>query len=540
MSKKKQAKKSTQPSQVRSAKGPSFLDHPHLSYFVTGIFLLLGAIGLYNHEMWRDEHQAWLVAREADSFAGLYANMKYEGNPMLWHSLLWILNLFTANPASMQVFHLVIAAGFIFLLNKYAPFPKWILLLLTLNYFLFYEYTVISRGYGLGVLLAFACCALFKHRNKYFLLLGGLLFLLTNTSIYGSFMATAICSLIILHYIFHRNEDEIPFPFLKMLFITLMTMVGAVLCIFQVMPEPDNSFPVIYPPEAFDYNRLWFCAWKIFTSWFSVPDLGRLDFWNSSYFVNDAMQTMALIPILIFLLFSLMLARQRAVLFVFVLGSIGMLGFFYYSLLTHGRYLGHFLILLIICLWLAEFFKPGAVSGLASIGAKVRKFIFPFAMGISAIGGVGAWFKDMSVPFSGSTEAAAFLRNEKLESWTIIGGTDFVISCLPSLLQTEHAYYPERREWGTYCIWDSKRAKTIDFNVVIQSVDSFLTLEKKPVLLILSAPPMKQTPNGQEPVKEEFIAPTIKISLLKAITKPVVKDEEFYIYRAERVEKPQP
>ena len=32
--------------------------------FISSIFLLSGAILAWNHEMWRDEIQAWLIARD--------------------------------------------------------------------------------------------------------------------------------------------------------------------------------------------------------------------------------------------------------------------------------------------------------------------------------------------------------------------------------------------------------------------------------------------------------------------------------------------
>jgi hypothetical protein len=34
---------------------------------VTAGFFVIALIGMLSHEMWRDEHQAWLVARDANS-----------------------------------------------------------------------------------------------------------------------------------------------------------------------------------------------------------------------------------------------------------------------------------------------------------------------------------------------------------------------------------------------------------------------------------------------------------------------------------------
>jgi len=54
---------------------------------LTATYFILALAGILHHEMWRDEFQAWLVARDADSLVQLAGNVRYEGNPMLWHQL---------------------------------------------------------------------------------------------------------------------------------------------------------------------------------------------------------------------------------------------------------------------------------------------------------------------------------------------------------------------------------------------------------------------------------------------------------------------
>ena len=69
--------------------------------FISFIFLLSGAILAWNHEMWRDEIQAWLIARDCKPPIELIKVLKnYEGHPGLWHFGLFLLttqihNIFT-------------------------------------------------------------------------------------------------------------------------------------------------------------------------------------------------------------------------------------------------------------------------------------------------------------------------------------------------------------------------------------------------------------------------------------------------------------
>jgi hypothetical protein len=44
--------------------------------------VLLGLL-LAHHEMWRNELQAWLLARDSDSLAELWRNTRYEEHPLL-------------------------------------------------------------------------------------------------------------------------------------------------------------------------------------------------------------------------------------------------------------------------------------------------------------------------------------------------------------------------------------------------------------------------------------------------------------------------
>ncbi len=86
------------------------------------IFFSLGLIGILNHAMWRDELNVWLIARDSDSIGELFRNIKYEGHPGLWYLCLYVLNQFTHNPVSMQIFHLLLATGFVYIFVRFSQF----------------------------------------------------------------------------------------------------------------------------------------------------------------------------------------------------------------------------------------------------------------------------------------------------------------------------------------------------------------------------------------------------------------------------------
>ncbi|MBL0052158.1 MAG: hypothetical protein IPP29_11940 [Bacteroidetes bacterium] len=123
----------------------------HYQNICAAYFFVLGLIGIWHHEIWLDEAHHFLLGRDSTSFFDLFYNARYEGHPLLWNALLFILTFFTMNIFAMQLLHLLIASANIFLILWYAPFPKHQKLLLTFSYFIFYEYSIVSRNYAVSL-----------------------------------------------------------------------------------------------------------------------------------------------------------------------------------------------------------------------------------------------------------------------------------------------------------------------------------------------------------------------------------------------------
>lgn len=118
-------------------------------------FLAYCALAAYMtamHGMWLDELQPWCVARDSNSFIDLYRNTRFEGHPPLWYLLLFGLSRFRSDPILMQVLHVAIGICTAALVLWRAPLVWWWRVLIVLGYFFLYEYTVITRNYGLTLL----------------------------------------------------------------------------------------------------------------------------------------------------------------------------------------------------------------------------------------------------------------------------------------------------------------------------------------------------------------------------------------------------
>ena len=125
------------------------------SLILTTVFLILEAVLIAHHEMWRDEIQPWIIVRNSSSIYMMFQHLIAEVHPGLWYLMLYALSYFTDSPLGMQILHLIIAGAIVYIFARYSPFTKLQKVLFAFGYMIVYEYATISRSYSTGVLLIF-------------------------------------------------------------------------------------------------------------------------------------------------------------------------------------------------------------------------------------------------------------------------------------------------------------------------------------------------------------------------------------------------
>jgi hypothetical protein len=159
---------------------------------VLALWLAVAGFTLAHHEKWSDEAQAWLLAKQLSLPTLWLKELRYEGSPGLWHTILWFAQHWFHLPySSIGVIGLVFAtAGAAFLLFK-APFPRPLRWLLAFSYFLLYQYAVIARQYTMMPLFAFAAAYFFRDVRRPERITIALI-LLANTASHGALLAALI------------------------------------------------------------------------------------------------------------------------------------------------------------------------------------------------------------------------------------------------------------------------------------------------------------------------------------------------------------
>ena len=130
-----------------------------LAYVSTHIFLS------FYHEAWRDESQAWVIARNA-SFYDILTLCASEGHPCLWFFFLKVCTILGISFYHFSLISVLIMAGAAALLLWKSPLSFLSNLCILLSPVFFYYNPVICRIYSIVVLLCTLLCAWWPQRRE--------------------------------------------------------------------------------------------------------------------------------------------------------------------------------------------------------------------------------------------------------------------------------------------------------------------------------------------------------------------------------------
>jgi hypothetical protein len=470
------------------------------------VYAIALALLLMRHEMWRDELQAWLIARDSGSLLALWRNTRLEGHPLLWHVLLWLVARVTSAPAAMQLLHFFVALGGAFVLVRFAPFALWQRAALVLGYFSLFEYGVISRNYALSCLgIWIACAAAAANRGGAWGPAG--VVLAANSSPMGVLLtpalATAVCA---------------GTPERRARWRGAVVMgLGAALAAVQAWPttgyEHAHAWVLGYDPPRVAYVLRHFAAVLLYLP---TPSL---HFWNTSLIFGAPASAQDLDPARTVLAVALvaaavlgvawLLRRLQALVVTWLLGAGALLGFAYVKFPGAVRHQGFLVILLIAVLWLGARWGITGRTAAAVVGVVAV---------LGCLSSAVAAYWDWRAPFSGAERAAHEVRARGLDRLPLVGGVDFAASGVAAFLPGTRLYYPSRGEWGTFMKWDFIRLRQ-DRMTPAEIVHGALSVDRgEGVVLLVN----EALPTGT-PCRLEF-----------AGTPTIVVDEEIWGYRCGR------
>ena len=527
------------------------LTDSHYAFGVTLLFLAVSGFTAVHHEMWRDEIQAWLLARDSADVFELFASLKYEGHPGLWHLFLMPLTRLTASPVVMQAFHLLIAGGTVYLFVRYAPFTRLQKFLFSFGYFPLYEYAVIARNYALGLLLITLVCVLFKERYQRPLGIGCVLFLLAHTSVYGSIVTIAIGGVFFCEFLWFRalgaawqtpptrkkkkstaERDVQPTVDVgrRVWFGFALIGLGIFTAVVQLNPPSDASNYYWVSWNYFDLDGLPEVMNNVSRAFLPIPS-PTIHFWNSYQLETFPLFQAIKLPLSVFFLLcgALSVRKRPTALLIYLASMLGLLAFSYLVYHTgHARHNGFLFMTFLMAAWIFRDCpeihvvkrKARATRKTASTGftAWPRTFstLLTFILVCQCIGGIIAVRMELRHVFSFGKQTAEYIKAQGLQDLPMVCDFDAPVSTVVGYLNKDHVYYVQGNRLGSFVRWDQAQK---NFRADVVNVAKTLHTEtSQDVLLILNYP-------LNAALLERF-----RLTSLAHFAGSISGDENFYFY----------
>ncbi|MGF1591243.1 MAG: hypothetical protein ACFCU7_18760 [Pleurocapsa sp.] len=525
-------------------------------------FFMVSAIGIVNHEMWRDELEAWLIARDSNSLADLLDNLKYIGHPSLWYLCLYFLAKLTYNPLIMQLLHLIIATVVVFVFLYYSSLSNLQKTLFCFSYFPLYEYGIISRNYSLGVLLIFTCCSLLGREKNNYLFVAIVLALLCHVNAYSliiGFVFALVLFTEALIKIFWFNRESIRKS--NLIISITIYLCGLLTAMMQIIPpnylsnqpelvgavnqanQPDKSSfatTIIENSLTADLgiDKVVTGIWR---SYIPIPDFFNQHLWGTNILtdsqqlpriasINSAPIIATFLSLLLFLIFAAIFVRQPKVFLIYTGGTLLITLFGLVATMPALRHNGHLFILLIACYWifldnsranflaLNQYYYNFIQHSIFRFLNKYKSILLTSILFIQFYAGVKIYTLDLIKPFSNSQDAAIFIQQNKLADYIIIGSPDLKVSPISAWLNRP-IYYPEVEDFGTFTVWIPKSTKhntDITQQEIIEQVEQ---LSKKSSKLLLLLDRKLFTTNSE-----------LSFDLIGSFDNSSLVEEDFFLY----------
>jgi hypothetical protein len=379
-----------------------------------------------HHEMWRDEIHPWTLARLANGFWDLVTGDRvYEGHPPLWFWYLRVWTWFTTSAWGIQAATVAAATAAAALLLRFAPFPRYLKLLILFSYYFGFEYTVMTRNYVLGWLCICLFCTLYHPLRARYFWLAISLALMALTSFYGMAMSACLLLYFLLdHTRFSWSRRSAPAEFavsasprsLITLSIVSATLVfGA----FILEPPDPNPFAPAFNFDAVKWSAIPEMLYRVAAAFLPWRTYSLNHFWLSAFtFWEIRVGWASWTGGAVLLVALLALYPSWRLILIYLTALAGMLVFQQVRMDGTPRHWGHFLILFLAACWLLRKGHPRRKHRLSTV----------YLTGLFALqlhGFVIATVLDTREVFSGGRETAAFIRRENLQDLPIVAGPDF-------------------------------------------------------------------------------------------------------------------
>jgi len=498
------------------------------AWVLTAVFLVFAGVSAWHHEFWRDEMQAWLIARDLRSLPALLEQAHYEGAPPLWSLMLYGLAGITSRPEIIQVLTWLLAGSTLFLFAAYGPFNRLQKVLLAGNYYLLFEYGTVCRNYLPGVLALTLACVFYPTAGKRPWRFAAMLVLAALASVHSLIVAVALAAAFwgarILRARGAWKKKEEPPQSLHLGALALV-IAGSALAAYSLLPRADTLFL-----SAAGWHWGWNPArvgkvfWAGVYAYFPWPRPAGY-FWIPPWdtpFASYNSRVAAMLAVTLFTSGVVLFRRHATALIFYVTGTAGVGAFLYVKYIGFTRHTGFLFLVFLFAWWLSrtreDGVEPKKDTGWNWWFQAAGALLLTAMLTVQAINGAYAVSRDIAQPFSGGKATARYLIDHKLDGGFIAVTPDWAGSPISAYLNRP-LYYPQAYRHGTFTIWNTRREEVITDAEFLRR--AFQEAKGKEVVVILNEPP-----------SDDLLA-LYGLKLEQGFTASLASFEDHFIYRAE-------
>jgi len=225
----------------------------HVAYAFFCAFSLF--LTLY-HTPWRDEAQAWLLARDLSVWQ-LFLEARHDGHPILWHLCLKVVQAAGFNYWGMMLLNWAFMAFAIWLLFYRSTIPLSARIVVALCPACLLHVSYNARNYAISAMLIFIAAILYRNVSRRPIGFSVVLALLASTNVYAAAVFVGISFQFLLEQAFSSGQNRFSLRplFTRYLPANLILLAGALLLVAQLAPVPLPGEPTVGRPVlTFSFN----------------------------------------------------------------------------------------------------------------------------------------------------------------------------------------------------------------------------------------------------------------------------------------------
>jgi hypothetical protein len=210
--------------------------------------LWLAAVGAlaWRHVIWRDEARALSIAIQGEDWVAMLRGLHGDGHPALWYLLLRAAHGIAGRPEVLPLLALAIAVAAAWLIVWRSPFPRLLIGLILASHFFIYDFSVMARNYGIGMLILFVLAIAYPRCRGRGVALGALLFLLANCNVIATILAGAFLIFWFVEILEETGTRWSP-AMANFAVNAAIAAAGAALCFATVYPTFNDAAVAAHP-----------------------------------------------------------------------------------------------------------------------------------------------------------------------------------------------------------------------------------------------------------------------------------------------------